>query len=73
MSSALTKKCRTKRAVRDKNEDLEDSYNWMAYEKCEICKWFLDGPGDGEEMKRLFFNECVSQRAIHANMNKRFK
>ena len=73
MTSALTKKCRKRSSIRGKNEDLEDSYNWMAYRKCEICKWFLDGEGDGQKMINLFFNECVSQRAIHHNMNLRFK
>ena len=72
MASALTKKCRKRSSIRGKNEDLEDSYNWMAYEKCEICKWFLSGPGDGQKMMNLFYTECVSQRAIHMNMNNRF-
>tara|TARA_B100001094_G_C18017103_1_gene713178 strand:+ start:597 stop:815 length:219 start_codon:yes stop_codon:yes gene_type:complete len=72
MTSALTKKCRKRSSIRDKDEDLEDSYNWLAYEKCEICKWFLDGPGDGQKMKNLFYRKCVSQRAIHENMNERF-
>jgi hypothetical protein len=72
MKAALTGNSKTRMTMRDEGEDLEDTYNWKDFQKCEICKWFLDGPGDGNGIKKLFFDRCVSQKAIQRNLDAKF-
>jgi len=69
LASAITNNCRSKKTMRDDDEDLEQTYNLLHYNGCEIAKRLLDGPGNGKKLNNLVYNRLLSHLAIQKRMN----